>query len=761
MEFDSTNISALTKVMSDLKGAVADLGTTLATNAKHAERSVEISKKASEASKNQFKWVKKQGAELKATAQYATGIQISLGSILKMLVDVWNLSRRIQGLARMAAGPLGTASTGIKHARTAMRDLRSQFRMSYDEAGKLTSQMTQLGLKAKDLAGHAYVSQAFSPKQLDVASLTKANKFSVAQRNKLQTINTIIQERNAISNIKKEAEEDTPGSGLWGGIQYNRRKERRDRELARMAATSHDPHPEKPISDVFAVKKNALTNINDADKLRETVSASILDQQSKHVVEQEKSRKLSEDSLKLETEWYALQTMKGISLQTSVGIYRTLRSEFSKTKEAADKMYGSVITSVEEMNNGQNNIYIGAQEYVQTWQQMIDKVRVFKTDQMGVLALQNTLLRKGDGGMGLNDAPQSVRLGIAQNIMDMPLNMDLGMKAFVGRGQGANPAEDALKFERMFESKDPVKIAEAVQMVLSSVSDRIATPRSDAHAASETFRARGLFEKLKFDPEQQKVLADAVIANKRTGKSFDKFTKTFTKELETARDNAKSWNKKRDDLVSSASKAATAIQSIDKLIKKWAEDKILGVLGKISSSIDFIADAFGGKAAREESFGKKRIEDVYGVKVSTKVLDKMVKTAREKDPKFDEKAAKKLNYNEQQATKGHLLQSSLDVLSGKLKPTKLRAAVDEALKKDKDVLARGYAAQLVASADGTASHAERLVLKAGAQTGAGDPVDTALSVIRNKEATTRVLANTAKRNDAKINGKVVLTQDTN
>ena len=107
------------------------------------------------------------GRQTASFSQSVTGVQLSLGGILALLLRVYNLGNRMSGFGKLAAAQFSVAERGVKKysssisgAQKAAWKLRSRFYLQPEEAGAFLGSAAQFGITGKELNANAkYISQ--------------------------------------------------------------------------------------------------------------------------------------------------------------------------------------------------------------------------------------------------------------------------------------------------------------------------------------------------------------------------------------------------------------------------------------------------------------------------------------------------------------------------------------------------------------------------------------------------------------------------
>jgi hypothetical protein len=98
------------------------------------------------------------GGIFQKSEKNALGFKVSLAGVIKLIMDIMNKSNVIAGYSKMAGFSFkeweprtAGAAKAFGVANRALWDIRSRFRLSFEEAGKLTAKLTQAGFEIEDM----------------------------------------------------------------------------------------------------------------------------------------------------------------------------------------------------------------------------------------------------------------------------------------------------------------------------------------------------------------------------------------------------------------------------------------------------------------------------------------------------------------------------------------------------------------------------------------------------------------------------------
>jgi len=507
------------------------------------------------------------GVSTLGVAKQISGLDVSLGGLIASIIEAVNQGRKIQGLAAIAAGPLGGAfekgTRAIDQTRAAMGDLRGQFGMTYEEAAEVVTQLTRMGFAGDKLAGKSFV-----PK--DIRGTSAAVNVEIAKWKDYDA---------------EAAKKLTPGAKVSGKIMRAMIPD----HTKRFAAGDQAKRDEKSAAldrEAAAVEINRLTGVR-AEKERQVAA------------ENEKARRSFAGTVGYAREMAAIQTVYGIAVSKSGSIIKDLQLEYRATEEEARGMLGAALqTSTELQNTG---VKIGAGELLEDWTQLLAKTRAYKTDLLGVLGLYNTLMRKDKIGkdkfgkdifeeraakFGMGGMSKSVKMGMLNAIAGMPSQMEIGWQARMGKETpegGGSPVARAMEFRDLFQTSEGT--AEALKRVLTEVKGM-----GEGSGEAETrYRTELLLTKVGFPKEAAMDMAKRMATGEITDEKIAELAKEQVIAAKEAEKLQKGWPKARESLVNYAGDASRAMKSVQELIKQWLTDKLLTILVDIRDIIDTIA----------------------------------------------------------------------------------------------------------------------------------------------------------------------------
>lgn len=453
---------------------------------------------------------KMQGHASKFTSEWA-GASFSIGGVVALLISVYNEMRRIEGMAMQAAGRFGGGVKEINKARAGIFGLRSAFSMSFDEAGKLITSLTDMGFRADDLVSKRFAERTF---KMPTEALDEAVQYEI--------------------ELKKQ----------------------------------HDT-----VADVIALRDKGIKLAQQQAKLIQ-----------EHNEAEKKRKKNFSETVGLAQELHALQLKYGVAVGTSANVIRTLQREYGKAHEASRGMLGAAVQTAIALK--ESGVPIGIEEVIADWGELISKVKIYKTDLLGVLSLYNTLMRKDlSSSIGLGGVPLSVKKGIASGLMSIPLQMSLGWKAKLGVGE--SPAARALEFEQTAAEK-PMEALARITKVTRDLSGRAGT-------AQANIKARSMLESMGvFNPEQIQVLARKMTSGNMTSDKIKAAQQAALAEAQKMKDLAKSWPEDRKQMVDYAGKISRKLQTLQELFKKWASTELMPVVRDIINILEKIYYALPG-----------------------------------------------------------------------------------------------------------------------------------------------------------------------
>lgn len=507
------------------------------------------------------------------TAQFGTkltGVHLSLGSILALILQIHNETRKIYGLSMRAAGRLGGSPAQIKKVQQAMYDLRKHYMLSYEEAGKITEELTNLGFKADELAD-------------------KRIPFLMPKNNKAM--------RAMIEEMPKLAEESANKTSTV----FN--------------AALH-----------LTLDQEIADNAKDAFLKTIEVSKRYKDTQKRYTAEVGAAQKAHiSKTIGLSTELVAIQEKYGIAVGQSGGVIKGLVQDFNQTTGSARGMYGTVIKTTEHLQK--MGVQIDVKELITDWTALADKTKAYQTDLMGVLAMYNTLIRKDIADkIGLGKAPMSVRKDLAKAITSMPLELDFAWKAKLGEDLGKTVAERGIKFEQLVTDKP----MEGLRRVASFL-DRYAKKTGDIYQAE--FRGREILQRMMPSLSKEAVmhLARASARGKFTEGSVVEMTKGYLAEAAKVRESDEAWKKGRADLIRYAGTSNRAVQKIEELVQNFIRDffrkyvtPLFKFLAKIATYITAIYEGIQNLPFFKETGPEQKLKEnlaKMGIDIKSETLE--------------------------------------------------------------------------------------------------------------------------------------------
>lgn len=527
----SQQIARLEKETAGHKGKQKTQSAALLINMKKVVKAYKDGEKTQE--KQGSAW-KKNIDSVKRVAGAVTGLNISFMGVIAMIVDTVNLIRKINAYAKAGAAHLGDGAKAVYQTKSAMFDLRKDFRIAYDEAGKVVNAITAMGFEGEQVARKSPILRNLRKEQ---AALI--DKIAAHERD----LRLYMESGEALDDATFNLENMTVETGKYGD------------KLAKVAA-SH------------AKLKTETTKINAANK------KAIADA-SRHV--------------SLAQELYAIERKYGIQVAKTGGIVKTLQQDYGATHMQARNLLGVAIKMGTTLRK--EGVPIGIEELLDDWGKLIEKTRVYRTDLLGVLGLYNVMIKKDIAKrLGLEGVSKSVKMDIAKTMTSMALDMEFGWKARIGMrsGLGRSPAEAGIKFEKMLQ-ESPLKGFQAVVKELTFMVGDI-----KKHPYEAEFRGRELLQKVGFGKESAVVLARAIASGNLTEEKVRKEIIKQTKEQKELKELQKKWEKGRVQLVKTAGEISRGQQQFQDLLKKWIEDNIMQPLLDIYDAIQGLAAWFQG-----------------------------------------------------------------------------------------------------------------------------------------------------------------------
>lgn len=494
-----------------------------------------------------------------------TGLDLSLGGIVALIVEAYNQMRKINGLAIQAAGSIGAGAANVKATTGAMFELRGAFRSDYDEAANLVGQLTTMGFLGDELA-----SKSFMPK----------NSEEVARLNE-QMVKSDFERARFMEEATKATEQ--------GG----------------------------------AALEDQLKRAKEFDKLqRESLGLqqSINKEVTKQREENEKSRKNYIEEVGLVKELTALDKLKILDMSTSGGLVKAMRQDYGETSDKAREILEKSLQNTFALQKSlatTGAMAGGVKELISDWAELIQYSKAYRTDLLGVQGLYYALRKAAEGipetFPGMKGISKSVIMDITRGMVSAPLKMDIGWKARLG--EGVSPAARILEFENL--SKKEGGAGEIFTRVLNEVKSTMGDiSKSPAEAE---IRARKIFESLgTFSQEAGVELSRRMASGQLDPKKAEAYIKQqIDLQKKQDKDN-KVWKTERNKLITYAEISASNIRSVQELIKQWAIDNLMNLIIDIKHLLEDIAAAFGSTSAKrkvEERSAEEQLQrlGLYGI----------------------------------------------------------------------------------------------------------------------------------------------------
>jgi hypothetical protein len=490
-----------------------------------------------------------------------TGIDLSLGGILKTLLEVVNIERKITGLSMQIAGAFGGTGTQIASARDRMEELRSTYVMSYDDAANLASLVASFGLKSEAVKSAKEFDNALIGANIDAANLTVQLgdlRDSAAPSDPLFT--HIHEQLVLISGELDKGE---------------RILEHQNKLEMSIAYQAH--------MGLLEGRKSVVTN----DEIVETEQkiADIKKQQvelTKQAADAKKEEaKAASEIVSIESEAFALSTKYGVGTADVLSSMSSLQTEYGKTTEQARALTGVAVEYEAKLRDAAG-APISVGELVSDWQEVIANTKIYKTDLLGVLSLQGTLyrtdalakaLKVGDKGLA-----RSVTKNIVQGLVSAPLQMEFAWKARFGRSLalGKGPVASGMAFERLAESSK--KGGEGFAKMYSLIVGEIKGMTKGGTKDTREFKARELLRDLNiFDENTVRVLAKG-IAEGTDPEALLKVTAESAAAQKKLEEANRTWPTQRQELVNYAKEIAISTNNFQEILMRYLQDTLLPMI---------------------------------------------------------------------------------------------------------------------------------------------------------------------------------------
>lgn len=334
----------------------------------------------------------------------------------------------------------------------------------------------------------------------------------------------------------------------------------------------------------------------------------------------------------LATELTAIQTGYRISVEQSARAIRDIQMGMGKSREEARSVYGVTTMLADELSRA-DGYTISAAEIVSDWTELINKVRIYKTDLMGVWGVYKSMVReKFAKQIGLGDVSPDVRRDIAQGIGGMAMGMGMGWKAFLGMraGLGRSPVEAGMRFEKMAAGETPGGMMKAFSILTREVERLGASASPEEREFRMREILRNMFQGTGMTEEGIRELAEATAKGELTSGKIAARADELVAEAKNRKQAEEDWITERKKLVDYAGKAHTAVQSIEELIKKYVTDKLMKVINSILTVARKIYEFLRSESPEEEiqDEASKRLLEQGGPVVSGSTLTKFGKALK-------------------------------------------------------------------------------------------------------------------------------------
>ena len=161
------------EMLGDQRAITAEMKQQEESMKKQAEER-EKEKKDLEKKKKFYGSAKDQGkralSDVKGFSRSVTGMSLSLGGILALLLKATNNVNRMAGFGKQAAQQLGGADRDVKKLGRAVSGLHHTFLLTADEAGGVVNALTQMGMTAEEVSGKGFKKIQKSMKDMKSAS---------------------------------------------------------------------------------------------------------------------------------------------------------------------------------------------------------------------------------------------------------------------------------------------------------------------------------------------------------------------------------------------------------------------------------------------------------------------------------------------------------------------------------------------------------------------------------------------------------------
>ena len=275
----------------------------------------------------------------------------------------------------------------------------------------------------------------------------------------------------------------------------------------------------------------------------------------------------------------AIQSLQKRSVAEQMPYVQGLVANFNKTATEANR-FGTIVTQLTKDIPG-----LTMSEAMEDMAGLADNTKIFNMSLLDTLSLYNTIIRKGEiWGKTIGSAPRAVQKEIAKTITGWGLNLDPGMKAWLGEGE--TPSERVFEFEETFAKNLPEIIKRAITKTKESTSGLSPT---DQALAIRSFLQSNLAFRSK---EAAMTMEKSITGGELTPEKIDALANELAEQRKAAQAAADEYDANLKELVKHGAGLAKKMITLEQRIANWIDQKLIKPVSKLTKALGDLTDAF-------------------------------------------------------------------------------------------------------------------------------------------------------------------------